>query len=175
MQLQLDRLESPVGAILLVHDERSNLRALDFDDYEPRMQRLLRLHYGKVDLASGPTPWRTIEALRLYFTGDVDALAAVPVETAGTVFQRRVWLALRKIPAGRTTSYGQLATSIGSPKAVRAVGLANGANPVAIFVPCHRVIGARGALTGFGGGLHRKQWLLEHEGAIPKTEVSSAT
>ncbi len=84
----------------------------------------------------------------------------------GTDFQRRVWAALREIPSGTTRTYGDIAAELGEPGAARAVGLANGANPVAIVVPCHRVIGSAGALTGFGGGLERKRWLLEHEGVL---------
>jgi methylated-DNA-[protein]-cysteine S-methyltransferase len=102
-------------------------------------------------------------ALLAYFDGDLDAIADLPTATNGTAFQRAVWSALRRIPAGRTVSYGMLATQIGRPKAIRAVGLANGANPIAIVVPCHRVIGADTSLTGYGGGLHRKRWLLAHE------------
>jgi methylated-DNA-[protein]-cysteine S-methyltransferase len=86
------------------------------------------------------------------------------VTTGGTDFQRTVWKALRAIPAGETRTYGQLAAAIGSPRAVRAAGLANGQNPVAVIVPCHRVIGANGTLTGYAGGLARKRWLLAHEG-----------
>jgi methylated-DNA-[protein]-cysteine S-methyltransferase len=95
----------------------------------------------------------------------VPALDGLTVTTGGTDFQRSVWKALRAIPAGETRTYGQLAAAIGSPKAVRAVGLANGRNPVALIVPCHRVIGANGTLTGYAGGLERKRWLLQHEGA----------
>ena len=166
MQLQLDHFASPLGMILLVHDAAGALRALDFEDYEARMHRLLRLHYGQAELTREPAPKTTTSALGAYFNGDPGALESIVVETGGTEFQRSVWAALRRIPAGTTTNYGQLAITIDRRKAVRAVGLANGANPVAIVVPCHRVIGASGSLTGFGGGLHRKQWLLEHEGAI---------
>jgi len=173
MQLQLDSFASPIGTVLLVHDHDRNLRALDFGDHTDRMHRLLRLHYGHFELTASPAPAHTTKALRQYFDGDLGALATVPVETGGTTFQRRVWSALRDIPAGRTQTYGALAAQLGSPKAMRAVGLANGANPVAIVVPCHRVIGASGALTGFGGGLHRKQWLLEHEGVLLKTKMTN--
>ena len=166
MQLRLDRFTSEVGDILLVHDHDDRLRALDFGDCEPRMRHLLRLHYGEVELSPGKAPATTVQALGAYFAGDHAALDCVPTEVSGTAFQRDVWAALRQIPPGTTTSYGTLAVRIGRPKAVRAVGLANGANPIAIVVPCHRVIGASGALTGFGGGLHRKRWLLEHEGAL---------
>lgn len=102
--------------------------------------------------------------LARYFGGEVGALDTVPVELNGTVFQKKVWDALRRIPGGTTISYGQLARRIGAGAAVRAVGAANGANPVAVIVPCHRVIGSNGRLTGYGGGLERKQWLLSHEG-----------
>jgi methylated-DNA-[protein]-cysteine S-methyltransferase len=98
-----------------------------------------------------------------YFAGELAALNELPVRTAGTPFQREVWRALREIPHGTTVSYGKLAEQIGRPKAVRAVGLANGSNPIGVVVPCHRVIGSNGSLTGYGGGIERKRWLLEHE------------
>src|SRR5262249_24110328 len=104
-------------------------------------------------------------AISRYFAGELSAIDALPVETGGTPFQRDVWSALRNIPCGRTISYAQLAAIIGRPKAVRAVGLANGSNPIGVVVPCHRVIGADGSLTGYGGGIERKRWLLRHEGA----------
>ena len=160
----LSRISSPIGEILLVTDAAGRLRALDFHDYEERLHRLLRRHYGEAQLVGGETPAALAAALRAYFAGDLAVLDTIAVETEGTAFQRKVWAALRRIPAGATLSYGALAAQIGSPKAVRAVGLANGANPVGIIVPCHRVIGADGALTGYGGGLARKQWLLAHEG-----------
>jgi methylated-DNA-[protein]-cysteine S-methyltransferase len=102
-------------------------------------------------------------AITQYFEGKLDAIDRIPVETGGTSFQQKVWRALRGIPCGSTTSYGQLARQIGHPAAVRAVGTANGANPVAVVLPCHRVIGANGSLTGYGGGIERKRWLLNHE------------
>jgi methylated-DNA-[protein]-cysteine S-methyltransferase len=111
--------------------------------------------------------------MRAYFKGDIGVIDTLPVETAGTPFQRSVWKALRKIGKGGTISYAELARRIGKPKAVRAAGLANGQNPISIVVPCHRVIGSNGTLTGYGGGLPRKKWLLEHEGALAKT--ASAT
>ena len=112
-------------------------------------------------------------AFERYFAGDRTALKTVPWTTGGTAFQRKVWQALATIPVGETWSYAQLAAAIGSPKAVRAVGLANGANPIPIVVPCHRVIGANGSLTGFGGGLDRKRWLLRHEGAAFKDAANA--
>ena len=145
---QLDRIATPLGEVLVVFDHEGVVRAFDFADYEERMRRLLRLHYGAVSLEAGAAPAGVREAV-----------------TGGTAFQRRVWAALTEIPAGRTETYGQLAARIGAPTAVRAVGLANGANPVGVIVPCHRVVGASGKLTGYAGGLERKKWLLEHEGA----------
>ncbi len=163
----LERLKSPVGEILLVTDDAGTIRALDFGDYEARMERLWRRYYGEdvpaFATAAAPTPAR--RAVEAYFEGDFPAIETLPVETGGTAFQREVWKALRNIPRGKTESYGELAARIGRAKAVRAVGLANGANPVGIVVPCHRVIGANGTLTGYGGGIDRKRWLLEHEGA----------
>ena len=163
LSLVLALFPSPVGDIRLVSDADGGLRALDFDGHDDRMQRLLRLHYGEVVLSAGPAPVAVTQALSAYFEGDLAALDAVPTTTGGTDFQRAVWVALRDIPPGETMGYGQLAARIGRPSASRAVGAANGANPVAIIVPCHRVIGASGSLTGFGGGLARKAWLLEHE------------
>jgi methylated-DNA-[protein]-cysteine S-methyltransferase len=105
-----------------------------------------------------------IAQLHDYFAGTL-AHFDLPLALAGTAFQRLVWDALREIPYGQTISYGELARQVGSPAAARAVGLANGRNPVGIIVPCHRVIGADGSMTGYGGGLERKVWLLEHEAA----------
>jgi methylated-DNA-[protein]-cysteine S-methyltransferase len=106
--------------------------------------------------------------LTRYFAGETAAIDGVAVEMNGTPFQKTVWAALRRIPCGTTISYADLARRIGEPSAVRAVGTANGANPVALIVPCHRVIGSNGSLTGYGGGLDRKQWLLTHEGVMAR-------
>jgi methylated-DNA-[protein]-cysteine S-methyltransferase len=168
LNLTLDRIETPVGIVLLVVDPEGAVRALDFVGYEERMMRLLRRHYGDAPLAAGRAPEAVRTAVAAYFAGDLAALDELTVKTAGTEFQRSVWAALRTIPAGETRTYGQLATAIGKPKAVRAAGLANGQNPVAVIVPCHRVIGANGTLTGYAGGLERKQWLLDHERAVRK-------
>jgi methylated-DNA-[protein]-cysteine S-methyltransferase len=108
---------------------------------------------------------------RYFFEGECAAIDQLEVASIGTPFQKTVWRALRGIGSGSTLSYSALARRIGSPNAVRAVGLANGANPIGIVVPCHRVIGASGALTGYGGGLHRKRWLLAHERALPALEL----
>src|SRR5262249_4441707 len=123
-------------------------------------------HYGAFECLPGRAPDSIRDSIHAYFEGDLQALKQIPVETEGTPFQKQVWSALREIPAGSTSSYGQLAARIGRPAASRAVGMANGSNPVGIVVPCHRVIGANGALTGYGGGIDRKRWLLAHEGAI---------
>jgi methylated-DNA-[protein]-cysteine S-methyltransferase len=165
--LTLEHVSSPIGTIKLVADEMGNLRALDFDDYEARMLRLLRVHYGDFVLERGPVPVPIREALRAYFDGEFAALSSIPCATAGSAFQRSVWTMLRDIPPSTTWTYGEMARRLGLPvSASRAVGLANGANPIGIVVPCHRVIGANGKLTGYGGGLDRKRWLLIHERAL---------
>ncbi len=163
MRLRLDRQSSPIGVMLLVHDEAGALVALDFEDFEDRMARLLRLHHGETELSDGAAPANVRAALDFYFAGELSALDAIETRIGGTDFQRAAWTALRKIRPGETRSYGAQAVAIGRPTATRAVGLANGSNPVAIVIPCHRVIGADGALTGYGGGLWRKRWLLDHE------------
>lgn len=163
--LMLGRFATPVGEMLAVTDADGAVRALDFVDFEDRMRRLLARHWGEVDLIEGPVPDTVAAAFDAYFAGDLTALERLAVKTGGTSFQRDVWAALRRIPAGTTVSYGRLAAEIGRPKAVRAAGLANGRNPVAVIVPCHRVIGADGSLTGYAGGIARKRALLAHEGA----------
>lgn len=165
MQFQLDRFTAPIDDLLLVFDDLG-LRALDFAEFEDRMHRLLRLHYGEVTLTNAPAPAAITAPLAAYFAGDLGALDSVKVATGGTDFQREVWAALRNIPAGATASYGELAAVVGRPKASRAIGMANGSNPIGIVVPCHRVIGANGTLTGYAGGIERKRWLLRHEGAL---------
>jgi methylated-DNA-[protein]-cysteine S-methyltransferase len=165
-RLTLDRLQTPIGEALIVTDPDGVLRAFDWLDRETSMTRLLRLHYGTLVPVPGAAPASLMRALRRYFEGDFGALSGIAWRTAGTPFQRTVWTALTTIPAGETLSYGALAAKIGRPTAVRAVGLANGSNPISVVVPCHRVIGANGALTGYGGGLERKRWLLAHERAL---------
>ncbi len=155
--------------MLLICDPEEHVRALDFHDFEARMRRLLRLHYGGDGrdflLKSHKAPAAIRQALARYFAGDLIAIDSIPVATGGTSFQRDVWAALRRIRPGATLSYSALAQQLGRPKSVRAVGLANGANPIAVVIPCHRVIGADASLTGYGGGIDRKRWLLTHEGA----------
>jgi methylated-DNA-[protein]-cysteine S-methyltransferase len=163
MHLQLERWESPLCPLFIVTDQDGVLRALEFGGYESRMHRLLRDHYDTYTVEEGTAPPSLMRALAAYFGGEIEALKDIETATAGTPFQREVWKALRDIPAGTTISYGELAARLGRPSASRAVGAANGANPIPLVVPCHRVIGANGSLTGFGGGLPRKKWLLEHE------------
>jgi len=163
--LSLDRIPTPAGEALVIWDAAGLLRVFDWSGYEPRMQQLLTRHYGPVTPKTGRAPAALRKALAAYFDGDLTSIDTIACATGGTRFQRTVWAALRDIPAGQTESYGQLAARIGAPKAVRAVGLANGANPIGLVVPCHRVIGANGSLTGYGGGIERKRWLLNHEGA----------
>jgi methylated-DNA-[protein]-cysteine S-methyltransferase len=164
----LDRLETPIGTALLVTDGDGILRALDWEDHEPRMKQLLRLQYGDVVLREARPPREIRAALADYFKGDLASLRAIKWRVAGTPFQRKVWNALPTIPPGTTMSYGALAAQLGMPKAVRAVGHANGSNPLSVVVPCHRLIGVNGSLVKYGGGLMRKRWLLEHEGVALK-------
>jgi methylated-DNA-[protein]-cysteine S-methyltransferase len=164
----LDRLETPIGTALLATDGDGILRALDWEDHEPRMKQLLRLQYGDVVLREARSPQGIRAALSGYFKGDLASLRAIKWRVAGTPFQRKVWHALPAIPIGMTMSYGALAAQLGMPKAVRAVGHANGSNPISVVVPCHRLIGANGSLVKYGGGLERKRWLLEREGVVLK-------
>ena len=169
LRFLIDRLDTPIGEMLIVADFEGNLRAVDWGDHETRMRRILRLHYGEVGIALEPArnPAGLTSAIARYFEGDLTSIDILPVQTGGTPFQREVWRALRNIPSGTTISYMQLAWQIGRCAAARAVGLANGSNPIGVVVPCHRVIGANGSLTGYGGVIERKAWLLEHEADAP--------
>lgn len=167
--LLYDDLDSPVGRILLVGDADA-LVSLDFAGYEERMSRL----NGGVDTRRQPGFGGFREAVEAYFSGDLRALDAVAVRPRGTAFQQRVWRALREIPPGKTATYGEIAERLGSPGAARAIGLANSRNPVALVVPCHRVVGANRSLTGYAGGLQRKRWLLEFEQRSLRTAAKTA-
>ena len=169
MRLHVADFASPLGTITLVLDEGGVLRSLDFSDYDERMRSLLQRHYGAVDLKPGLAPGAVTAPLAAYFDGDYAALQHIRFATNGTSFQQSVWGILCRIPVGTTRSYGHIAAEMGKPGSSRAVGMANGANPISIVVPCHRVIGGDGSLTGFGGGLHRKRWLLEHERALTRS------
>jgi len=164
-RLCLDRLATPIGEALIVTDEAGWLRAFDWADHAANMVRLLGLHYGSLAPTPGTAPENLRRTLRNYFDGDLGGLCSIEWRTGGTTFQRAVWTALTTIAPGQTLSYGALAARLGCPRAVRAVGAANGANPISVVVPCHRLIGSDGSLTGYGGGLARKRWLLQHEGA----------
>jgi len=161
----LDRLPTPIGDMLMVADGEGRLRATFWTEDEEDLRRVLGRQCPGVGIEFEPAdnPYGLRAALVAYFSGELHAIDAIPVEAGGTAFQREVWRALRGVPCGTTVSYGELARRIGRPNAVRAVGLANGSNPVGVVVPCHRVIGSNGSLTGYGGGIERKRWLLEHE------------
>ena len=161
----LECMKTPIGDMLVVADEQERLRALGWADLKARLDRTLALLYGDLQLRSRPVASSIKDSLHAYLEGKLDAIDAIAVETGGSAFQRSVWEELRRIPAGATLSYGDFAARIGRPKAVRAVGHANGSNPIGVVVPCHRLIGADGSLTGYGGGLPRKRWLLDHEAA----------
>jgi methylated-DNA-[protein]-cysteine S-methyltransferase len=160
-----DRFDTPLGELIVICGEDGCLRAVHWNDRNERAADFVRRRYGAAEMEHRPDPGGASSALQAYFAGELTAIDHLPVRADGTPFQQAVWSALREIPAGRTMSYSTLAQRIGRPSAVRAVGLANGANPVGIVVPCHRVIGANGTLTGYGGGLDRKRWLLAHERA----------
>ncbi|HEX4020395.1 MAG TPA: methylated-DNA--[protein]-cysteine S-methyltransferase [Acidobacteriaceae bacterium] len=171
--LLLDHLDTPIGEMRIVADDEGNLRAIDWADHETRMRRFLQLHYGEQQFTLKPArnPHGLTHEIGKYFAGEFTTLDALPVKTEGTPFQRQVWSALRSIPCGATVSYAKLAAQIGRPAAVRAVGMANGSNPVGVVVPCHRVIGANGSLTGYGGGIWRKSWLLKHESSAAEKNL----
>jgi methylated-DNA-[protein]-cysteine S-methyltransferase len=152
-----------IGAIQVVTDG-DVLVALEFGDVGHRLMPMLRKRFGSsLDLVAGETPSHVVEAIHAYLDGRVEAVDTVAVDGAGTAFQRLCWNALRAIPPGETRTYGEMAKSIGHPHAARAVGLANAMNPISLIVPCHRLVGSSGNLTGYGGGIERKRWLLEHE------------
>jgi methylated-DNA-[protein]-cysteine S-methyltransferase len=157
-----DNVASPVGP-LAVAERGGRICLVHFGGVDDSVAAALERWYPGEPRARRKTPVGAA-VLHRYFAGDLAALDDASVEMNGTPFQKDVWAALRRIPAGTTISYGELAKRIGRRAAIRAVGTANGANPVAIVVPCHRVIGADGTLTGYGGGLDRKRWLLAHEG-----------
>jgi methylated-DNA-[protein]-cysteine S-methyltransferase len=159
--------QSPIGP-LTIAARGDQLVMIRFGDEREHAERFLHRQEPSAAIVEHPDPAHAASALEKYFDGDLAAVDGLDVEFYGTDFQRRVWTALRAIAAGRTASYLDIASTIGAPSAVRAVGAANGANPIPIVVPCHRIIGTSGALTGYGGGLDRKRWLLEHEGVLLK-------
>ncbi len=160
MELLTDSLETPLGVVQLVAHEKAVV-LLDFADNSARIKLLLEKRFGGFTLRPRVLPWTQMVAD--YFAGQLEALHGIPTDTGGTVFQQAVWQGLLQIPIGQTWSYLELARFIGQPAAVRAVGMTNGLNPISLVLPCHRVIGSNGNLTGYAGGLERKRWLLEHE------------
>jgi methylated-DNA-[protein]-cysteine S-methyltransferase len=174
MELFLNRIESPLGEMLLVTDAQGMVRAMDFTNHNVRLQRELRERCPGAELREGVET----EAVKMvfgkldrYFKGELAVLDDIPVAADGSDFQRQVWAALRKIPAGKTTTYGELARALGHTdgRMAKEVGAAIGANPIAVIVPCHRVVGKDGTLKGYAWGLQRKQRLLTHEKAeIPQ-------
>ncbi len=168
LNLLEDKIDTPLGPLWILCDEQFQLRAVEWEEHSDRMVELLNIHYrisGYSRVASH-NPGGLSRKLQDYFDGDLAVIDTLPTATAGTPFQREVWKALRDIPCGQILSYGQLAAQLGRSGAARAVGAANGSNPVSIVVPCHRVIGSSGALTGYAGGVTRKEWLLRHEGYL---------
>jgi methylated-DNA-[protein]-cysteine S-methyltransferase len=163
--LTVSKVPTPLGVMLAATDDQNKLRALDWENYADRMNRLFARIYGPngFTVVDGAGQGPVFDRLNAFFAGDIHAIDDIEVKTGGTAFQREVWAALREIPAGETWSYSQLAKHIGRPAVVRGVGLANGSNPIGVVVPCHRVIGASGTLTGYAGGLERNAWLLDHE------------
>ena len=164
LRLQFQTIEQPAIGPIHIVTEGAVLLALEFGDAEHRLMPMLRKRFG-ADVALEPAidPHRVTAAIGAYFEGDLGALDTIEVDGGGTEFQRQAWNALRKIPSGQTRTYGQMATLLGRPNAPRAVGAANALNPISLVVPCHRLIGSNGALTGYGGGMERKRWLLAHE------------
>ncbi len=176
MLLTLSHYDAGFAQLLIATTPAGEVAALDFSDFEARLRRLIARHHGAAaTITAGPLPAAVAAALDRWFNGDLTALSALPLAQAGSPFQRRVWAALAAIPPGETRSYGEIARSLGQPGAARAVGLANSQNPIAIIIPCHRVIGASGSLTGYAGGVARKQWLLAHEASHVQSGGSRAT
>lgn len=162
-ELWIDRINSPLGEILIISDTAA-LCALEFENYEARTLRFLERRYGAYRFISKVNPLGISDRIQAYLAGDHHQIEQIPVNPGGTAFQQQVWLTLRTIPVGTVLTYRQLAERLDKPTASRAVGMANSQNPISIVLPCHRVIGANGMLTGYAGGLERKAWLLRHEG-----------
>ena len=161
--IALATTDSPIGE-LTVAARGSKVCLVHFGPIDRYVRTTLARWYPDAQVEPGKDPGGVLKVLARYFSGDLASLDEVVVELHGTSFQQRVWLALRTVTAGTTASYAELADRVGAASAVRAVGAANGANPVAVVLPCHRIIGSNGSLTGYGGGLDRKRWLLDHEG-----------
>ena len=161
--IEIAVVHTPIDALTLAAKD-GKLCILHFGAREPAVRAALQRWYPGETIERRRDPAGAPTALAKYFSGELDALDDIDIEMNGTPFQQRVWQALRRVHAGHTASYSAIAATIGAPSAVRAVGAANGANPIALVVPCHRIIGSNGSLVGYGGGLRRKEWLLRHEG-----------
>jgi methylated-DNA-[protein]-cysteine S-methyltransferase len=163
-----DHIDTPIGDMILIARD-GVLLLLEFEEATDRVEREMKARFKDVEtyeLTPAKNPFGFSDKIRAYYAGELGIIDDIQADGGGTAFEKTVWAELRRIPKGETISYGRLAKRIGKPDAMRAVGLANGKNPIAVVVPCHRVIGADGSLTGYGGGLHRKEWLLRHEGAL---------
>ncbi|MCX5578869.1 methylated-DNA--[protein]-cysteine S-methyltransferase [Kaistia terrae] len=165
MRLTMETISTPIGDMRLAADADGFLRAADFADCDDRLAALLQRRFGVegFSLTPGKLAPAIGDAFAAYFEGEISAIDRIQVKTGGTAFQQTVWQALRAIAPGSALAYGRLAEQLGKPQSARAVGHANGANPFNIVIPCHRLVGANGALTGYAGGIHRKRWLLDHE------------
>ncbi len=168
LRIFLDYARTPIGRFAVAADEEGRLRASGFTEQHARMERQLQIYSAspKFSIARESNPGGLTEAVERYFAGEFAAIRGLPIApfaASGTPFQCAVWRALGEIPFGETRSYAEIARQIGNPAAVRAVGMANGSNPIGLILPCHRVIGSDGSLTGYGGGVERKRWLLAHE------------
>jgi methylated-DNA-[protein]-cysteine S-methyltransferase len=173
--LTLTKLDAALGPILLITDQINGqevLCGLEFAGYETRTLAFLNKRFGDFRLNESQTSSDISQRILAYLAGDYQSIDSIPVSTGGTAFQQQVWLALREIPVGTTLTYGQMALRLGKPSASRAVGMTNSLNPISIVLPCHRVIGSNGSLTGYAGGLERKRWLLEHEGALKQGSIA---
>lgn len=161
----IDQIKTPIGEMVLIARD-GVLLLLEFAETKHRYMAEMRRRFGDIYLAPTTNPFGFSDVVRAYFAGDVNAIDTLVTDGGGTDFERQVWAELRKIPVGATKSYGDIARTLGDVQLSRAVGTANGKNPIAIVVPCHRVIGSDGSLTGYASGLKRKEWLLRHEGAL---------
>jgi methylated-DNA-[protein]-cysteine S-methyltransferase len=170
MEIGLDEMQTPIGKIV-IGESGGTLVALDFESSAEPVVARLRRRYGAIQVRDGNGAKLFRDRLQAYFAGDLAAIEGITVEPKGTAFQREVWSELLRIPAGSTACYSDIAAAIGRPAAVRAVGLANARNPIAVVIPCHRVVGRDGSLTGYAGGLDRKRWLLQHEGWLPQSQL----
>ncbi len=170
MELLIDRIDSALGKLLVVSDGQ-RLCALDYADCETRMLTLLKRRYTDVQWQEMVDPQGFSTAICAYLAGDVASIDDIPANPGGTDFQQQVWSALRTIPVGAVRTYSEVAAQLKRPTAYRAVGMTNALNPIAIVIPCHRLVGMNGALTGYAGGLERKRWLLQHEGVQVTNEA----